>query len=339
MWIFVADAMTSFRRRELPANAPYLALGAVAAALGLLLALAWVFPDQVYYPIVWKYLWGPTVSDDAGGPLTRGGVTAYPGYNVVDTTTYALVLGVSLWALLHHLKTRNITLTRTLTYALVPMIVAGGTMRGLVELNWLPTPWSYAFITPYIYFVFFFYTLAALLLGVWLERRTQARVPHWIVPLAAGLLAVAVTWTGWASYILADPAGTRWVVLWEIFGYSALLTLAIVLPLGVARVQFARNPLYVLVLYGQTVDGMQNYIGITQGYTSKLMGPNFLAGLFGDIGLLVGKVALMVPLLWYLKAKVEPEDNPNTVQLLLLAVLALGLAMGFHGGVPMLIGE
>ena len=325
--------------RRLPANAPYLALAVVLGGLVTLLVLAWAFPNVFYYPVVWKYLWGPTVSDDAGGPLTRGGVTAYPGYNLVDTTTYALVLGVSLWALLHDLKERDIGLTRTLTFALVPMIVAGGTMRGLVELNWLPAPWSYAFITPYIYFVFFFYTLLALLLGVVLEGRTLGRVRHWYVPLGAGILATAVTWAAWATYVLPDPAGARWVALFEIFGYSAALTAVIVAALWTSPLRFVRDPLYVLVLYGQVVDGMQNYIGITQGYASKLMGPNFLAGIFGDPGLLIGKVVLIVPLLAYVKAKVEPTENPNTTQLLLLAILALGLAMGFHGGVPMLVGD
>ena len=326
------------RGARLRRKAPYLALAALAGALASLLALAWAFPHVFYYPVVWKHLWGPTVSDAAGTPLTRGGVTAYPGYNLVDTTTYALVLGVSLWALLHYLKERDIRLTRTLTFALVPMIVAGGTMRGLVELDWLPAPWSYAFITPYIYFVFFFYTLVALFLGVVLEGRTR-RVEHWHVPLAAGVLATAVTWVGWASFVLPDPAGARWVALFEIFGYSAALTAVIVAALWTSPIRFVRDPLYVLVLYGQIVDGMQNYIGITRGYVSKLMGPNFLAGLFGDPGLLIGKVLLLVPILAYVKHKVEPEEDPNMTQLLLLAILALGLAMGFHGGVPMLVGD
>lgn len=335
----MTDVTATVKRRELPANAPYIILATIVIALATLSILAWLFPEQFYYPLVWKYIWGPTVSDDAGGPLTRGGVTAYPGYNIVDTTTYGLVLGASLWALLHYLKQRNVHLTRTLTYALVPMIIAGGTMRGLVQIHWLPAPWSYAFITPYIYFVFFFYTLVALLAGVWLEGRTSGRIQHWKIPLGAGILAVAITWGGWASYILNDPTSARWIVLWQVFGYSAILTGLIVAALWAPKFQFVRDPLYVLILYGQIVDGMQNYIGITHGYTSKLMGPNFLAALFGDAGLLIGKVILMVPLLAYLKAKVEPEDNPNTVQLLLLALLALGLAMGFHGGVPMLLGR
>ena len=304
----------------------------------LLALLAYLFPEQFYYPIVWKYYWGPIVSDYAGGPLTRGGHTAYPGYNPVDTVTWAAILGVSLWNLLDAFQRRGLQLTRTLTYSLVPMIIAGGTMRGLIEIEWLPAPWAYFFITPNIYFVFFFYTLVALVLGLWLEQRMQARLKHWYATLAAGMLAVLLTWGGWAWYVLNPPAGiVRWAALWEIFGYSALLTGAIVAALWVPRVKFVRDPLYVLVLYGQIVDGMQNYIGITKGYTSKLMGTNFLGAVFGDAGLLIGKVALFVPMLAYLKAKVEPEENGNVLQLMLLAILALGLAMGFHGGVGLLL--
>lgn len=325
--------------RLLRTRAPQLALLALVALATCIALASWLWPDQVYDPFVWRYLWGPTVSDDAGGPLTLHGVTANPGYNLVDTTTYALVLGVSLWNLLAYLRARGVALTRRLTYSLVPMIIAGGTMRGLVQIHWLSPPWSYAFITPYIYFVFFFYTLAALVLGILLEARTQGRIKHWNVTVIAAALAMLATWAAWGTYLLHPPNGPlRWEILPKIFGYSALLTGLIVLAAWPTRWRFARDPLYVLVLYGQIVDGMQNYLGVSQGYASKLMGPNFLAALFGDAGLLIGKIVLMVPLLAYLKAKVEPQEDPNTTQLILLAILALGLAMGFHGGVPMLLG-
>ena len=321
------------------ARPPQFALAGLLAALLLLTLGSLLAPHVFYYPIVWQYYWGPLVTDYAGGPLTRGGVTAYPGYNIVDTMTYALVLGVCVWNLLDYFERRRFQLSRTLTYSLVPVIVAGGTMRGLIEMDWLAPPWAYFFITPIIYFVFFFYTLFALVLGIQLEARTQGRIRHWHATLAAGLVAMALTWAGWAWYVLNPPIGiVRWVALWEIFGYSALLTLAILAPLWMLRVRFARDPLYALVLYGQIVDGMQNYIGISRGYTSKLMGPNFLGAFFGDAGLLVGKVLLFVPMLAYLKARVEPEENQNVLHFMLLAILALGLAMGFHGGVGLLLG-
>lgn len=314
---------------------PALIVTIILVAFATLLVLAALFPQTFYYPIVWRYYWGPLVSDSAGSPLTRGGVTAYPGYNLVDTTTWALILGASLWTLLDAFRKRGLRFTRTLTLSFLPMIVAGGTMRGLVELDWLPEPWAYLFITPNIYVVFFLYSLLALATGLAVETRTRGRIRHWHLTLAAGVLATLVTWAGWAGF-LATSTNVRWIVLWEIFGYSALLTAAVVLATW--KFQFARDPYYVLVLYGQVVDGMQNYIGITKGYTSKLMGPNLLA-LLGDPGLLVAKILLMVPMLAYLKARVEPDGDTNTLHLILLAILALGLAMGFHGGVPMLIGE
>lgn len=318
--------------------APQAALAFTVASIIVLGLLAWAFPTLVYYPFVWKYYWGPIVSDYAGQALTQGGHTTHAGYNLANTLTWAIILGVSIWNLLDHFRRHDVRMTRALTYSLVPMIIAGGTMRGLVEIEWLSPPWAYFFITPNIYFVFFFYTLVALLVGLTLERRTSGRIRHWHATLAAGALAMLVTWAGWGWYVLHPPEGfVRWAAMWEIFGYSMVLTGALVLPLRIAGVQFARDPLYVLVLYGQIVDGMQNYIGITQGYTSKLMGTNFLGALLGDPGLLIGKVVLFVPMLAYLKARVEPEEDGNMLHLVLLAILALGLAMGFHGGVGMLL--
>lgn len=321
-------------------RAPQAALAALAVGALLLAAGALVLPETFYYPVVWKYYYGPLVADYAGEPLTRGGVTAYGGYNWVDTGTWAIVLGVSLWNLLDLFARRGLQLTRALTWSLVPMIVAGGTMRGLIELDWIPAPWAYLFITPNIYLVFFFYTLAALLLGVALERRTAGRVRHWHATLAAGALAVAITWSGWAGYALDAPAGTLDTAqLARVFVLSALVVGALVAALWLPRVRFVRDPLYVLVLYGQVVDGMQNYLGAEHGHQSKLLGATFLNATFGDAGLLATKLLLFVPLLAYLKARVEGKEDANTVQLLLLAILALGLAMGFHGGVGMLLGR
>lgn len=331
---FVTPTLSRLLARLRP---PQLALAATIGAALLLALGSFLWPETFYYPVVWQYYYGPLVSDYAGEPLTRGGVTAYGGYNPVDTMTWAIVLGVCLWNLLDGFRRRDIKLTRALTYSLVPMIIAGGTMRGLIEIDWLPAPWAYFFITPNIYFVFFFYTLAALFLGFWIEGRTRGRFPHWYATLAAGTLAVAITWSAWGWYVLHPPAGAiRWIALWEIFGYSAILTALLVALTW--KMKYARDSLYVLVLYGQIVDGMQNYIGISRGYTSKLMGPNFLSAIFGDAGLLVGKIVIIVPILAYMKAKVEPEQDDNTLQLILLAILALGLAMGFHGGVGLLLG-
>lgn len=335
-------ALTRFSQRvplvRWKAWAPRLALAALVMAIALVALLALLFPHQVYDPIIWRYYWGPIVSDYAGEPLTRGGVTAYSGYNAVNLGTWAVILGISVWNVSDVFKRRGLQFTRALTYSLVPMIIAGGTMRGLIEINWLSPPWAYLFITPNIYFVFFFYTVAALLVGLSLERKTGERFRHWHATFAAGAIAMLITWAAWGWYVINPPQGlVRWSAMWEIFGYSALLTAALVAILWIPKVQFVRDPLYVLVLYGQVVDGMQNYVGITKGYTSKLMGTNFLAAIFGDAGLLIGKVALFVPLLAYLKARVEPEEDPSTVQFVLLAILALGLAMGFHGGVGLLL--
>lgn len=339
----MTDVLATARRQLQAPNAPLFALGAVALAAATLALLALLFPETFYYPIIWQYYYGPIVSDYAGGPLTRGGVTAYPGYNLVDTITWGVILGVALWNLLTYFQRRGYELTRTLTYALLPMIAAGGTMRGLIEVNWLPPPWAYLFITPNIYFMFFFYTIGALLVGLEVERRQVRpgfRIRHWHVVAAAGALAWLVTLLGVASFAVDAPAGAvRWLALLEVFGYSALLTGALVAILWVPGFQFVRDPLYVLVLYGQIVDGMQNYIGVTRGFASKLMGTNFLHGVLGDHGLLVGKIILFVPMLAYLKAKVEPdgETSRNQLMLILIAILALGLAMGFHGGVELIL--
>ncbi|HWG90708.1 MAG TPA: DUF63 family protein [Candidatus Thermoplasmatota archaeon] len=325
---------------------PQRALALLAAYAALLTLGSLLAPDLVYYPFVWKYYYGPIVTDAAGMPLTRGGVTADAGYNLVSTVTWGLILLVGLWNVFDYFARRQFTMTRTLLYAFLPTIAAGGTLRGLIDADWIPEPWAYLFITPNIYVVIFAYTFAALVVGLQIEshateRGRFARVRHWHVVAAAGSLLLLTTFAGVAWYVFHPPSGfVRWVVLAEIFGYSALLTAPFLVAGWLLKVRAATDPLYALIFYGHIVDGMQNYLGITQGYTSKLMGTNFLAGVLGDIGLLVGKIVVFVPMLIYLKARVEPdpETPTNVLMLVLTVILALGLAMGFHGGVGLLFG-
>lgn len=322
------------------------ALLALLAGAGLIAVAAWLLPEVLYYPFVWNYYYGPIVADAAGQPVTRGGVTAFAGYNPVNTVTWAAALAVALWNLLGYFRRRGLTLQRPLVYAFVPTVAAGGTLRGLVDADWIGEPLAYLFITPNIYLVLAGMTLLALVAGLELERHPSwaARAPwfrHWHLVAAVGAAAFAVTLLGVGGFVLHPPAGVlRWNLVLEVFALAAVLTALVALPARAAGLAFAADPLYVLVLFGQLVDGAQNYVGLSNGYASKMMGTEFLASAVGPYGLLAAKLALFVPALWYIKARVEPDpkNSRNVTMLLLIAFLALGLAMGFHGGVGLLLG-
>lgn len=339
----LARAAVRLERLVAAERAPLLALGALIAVALVLAALAWLFPELVYYPFVWRYYYGPIVADAAGAPVTRGGVTAFAGYNPANTLTWAAVLAVALWNLGSYFQRRGFTLQRRLVYAFAPMIAAGGTTRALVDADLIPEPIAYLFITPNIYVVFAGLTLLALVAGIELERRGWPRpaVRHWHLVGAAGVAAFAATLIGVAALAADPPAGVlRWGLVLQVVAIAGGLTGLVAVAGRAARLAFAADPLYVFVLFGQLVDGAQNYVGLSQGYASKLLGTSFLVAWLGDAGLLVAKLALFVPALAYIKARVEPDPkvSRNTLMLLLIAFLALGFAMGFHGGVGLLLG-
>ena len=94
-----------------------------------------VFPTLVYDRFIWQYLWGPVVADAAGQPVTHEGIRAVQGYNAVNTVIYLAAVVYSLPGLRAYLDQLDVTFDARLAYGFAPIIIAGGAMRALEDID------------------------------------------------------------------------------------------------------------------------------------------------------------------------------------------------------------
>jgi uncharacterized membrane protein len=137
--------------------------------LGLLLA-----PSLFYDQWIWKYYWGPVVSDASGHSVSYHGIVTTEGYTFVSELTYGIILIGALFGLYQLLKKLEIVIDWQFCLALIPYILFGPVTRVLEDANYFFVPGVYWFISPFIYLQTTVYVLVFLLLGYGLQKRQSA---------------------------------------------------------------------------------------------------------------------------------------------------------------------
>jgi uncharacterized membrane protein len=353
----------------------------VAAFLGgtaVVVAAAIAFPRRVYDGFLWRYFWGPVDADAhgavcvarSGGTTERlydqaacsavEGFVAEPGYTTVSTVSYAVVLVFMLAGVLLLLRRLEVRMTQEFYFAVFPFMLLGGALRVVEDVNvtflradagmLIPYPEVALIIRPFIYFVMFACTLAALVSGI-LLMRTDVIDAYEPYLGAAGSVAVAVT-VGWLLYISAttDLVGFFPSIAVITLGGATLIAAifwwasqryAPVINEGTGRIG-------ALIVWGHSIDGIANVVsldwtgaigtGVTYGSkhvineatvrVTEAVQPAWLSEAIGTAWpFLLIKVAAAVIVVWVFNDEIF-EESPRYAYLLLVAILAVGLGPG-----------
>ena len=136
-------------------------ISSILAAIFILAAGSVYFPEIFWDPFLWKYYWGPVVSD-AGGE-TYGDVSQ--GYNVVNTLTYGIVLVIAMKGIHEIINYYEVEVDKGFVLSLIPWIILGGSFRTLEDIGLFPDHLRPFFISPVIYFVLGISAVLTLILG------------------------------------------------------------------------------------------------------------------------------------------------------------------------------
>jgi len=248
------------------------------------------------------------------------------GYNVVNTLTYAIILGISLFAVLKLMALLKLKIDERLIMATAPYIILGASLRNLEDVNLLSPPLSYVFMTPLVYIMAFFITLIILLLCLYLEHR--GAIKDYSKPYAwFGVAAVILVF---ATLLLTQPILVWWAPI-VVVSLAFTFTGVIYLLARHFKVGFLTMPLNVAILGAHMFDASSTFtaVDIVTGFAEKHVVPTLFIDITHTAFIMYAlKLAVFIPVI-YLIEKYFVEDK-DLYYLLKFALLVLGFGPGIR---------
>jgi uncharacterized membrane protein len=279
---------------------------------------------------IWQYIYKYYIS----------GIINDTSYNPVDTLTYAILLGISLFGVLKLLEKHNVEIDTRFIIAVTPYILAGSSLRVLEDSNVFAPPLRYLFVTPIIYFFMFAVTVAALAFAVALERRGK------IKDYRALFGCAGISWTVINITVLLsageikNPAPAAAILALGVFATGAVYFLSRELNFPLLT-----NKLNISLLFAHLLDASSTFVGMDWlGYYEKHVAPTFFIGMAGNyidhpsIVMYPLKLLVFIPVLYMLDYKFDAEKEKKLISLMKLAILILGLSPATRNTLRILMG-
>ena len=251
-------------------------------------------------------------------------------YNVVDTSTYAIVLVISVYLVYRWLRRSGVTLDGPFVVATIPYVILGGLLRVVEDSGMIRSDLRFLLVTPLIFFVVFFVAAGSLVLSRFLEKK--GLIPRFLTfygGIGAGVSVAAALLLAWFGLTRTT---IDLVVLVSILLLAAGTSLAVMgLLQRVFRWEYAGDPLYRLLIIGQMLDASATGYGIDLGpipyQEVHVVGSALIRWTGTAFSLFPLKLAVVIPAIYVLEMY-RREGNREFANMVLLAMIVVGLAPG-----------
>lgn len=200
--------------------------GLIAIVPLAILLLGCILAPEIFWDgFLYKYFWGPIVSDLEGRPVE--GIAE--GYNVVNTIIYALILALALLAMYKAFRRFRINMDLGLILASIPFFLFGGVSRALEDAALFQGWLGYWFISPLIYVLIAILFIISGIFGYIAQKRAsdaRGRIIFYTVQVAvimAVYYLVTLIWNGDLSYIL-PPYIPMFMALFSVIVFYLLIS-------------------------------------------------------------------------------------------------------------------
>lgn len=261
-------------------------------------------------------------------------------YNVVDTTTYALVLLVAIYILYRWFsRSKTIAIDGRFVLATLPYVVLGGLLRVVQDTGMITSDLQYLLITPLIYFLLFFFTAGVLVVASSIQKAGMVRdyIPVYSVTgIVAALVAAGVL----VSFGIGNTVVDAGVVAF-IIGLGLLTTALVYAAMRyLLRWEYAADPLYLALIFGQMLDASATSFGIDlhplEYVEVHVVGSNLIAWTGTAFSMFPLKLLVLFPGIYILE-RFRNEGSPVLWHLIVLAMITVGLAPGVRDMVRMML--
>jgi len=261
------------------------------------------------------------------------------GYNVVNTFTWAIVLGICIFGVFKIIEKLEVKITPRFIVSVLPFVLAGSSLRVIEDspADIVHPPFSYLLITPNIYFIVFAITVGCLWLSIRLQKAGLVKDFHHIF---AGF---GFIWF-FANIILLlhfQEVAAGYVPIFVI-GVGTGLTLAFYLIARHFKSSIYTDPLNLSILLVHLMDASSTYLGldIIKEYHEKHVVPTFLIQLTGTALVMYPlKLIIFVGVIYLLDTQFENDKQSSNMKMLIkMVILILGLAPATRNTIRMTLG-
>lgn len=239
-------------------------------------------------------------------------------YTTVGTLTYGIILILAVLGTYKLLKKLKIKIDKRFFLALLPFIIYGGWTRALRDYGLGLYDQNALFCSPPIYFFVFAITLASLLIGLLIERKTKISYEKIVAPIGVLFLLYNLSLT----------------VIKNLFGFEFILLLIGGWSLVFYGIHRIRPKLLSLenagIIVSHLFDASSTFTALTFfGFYEQHVLPNFFIltlGL-GPWVMFPLKIIVVWVVLYYID---KSKEDVFFKRFLKIIILILGLALGFR---------
>jgi uncharacterized membrane protein len=260
------------------------------------------------------------------------------GYNLVNTITWAVVLGICIFGIFRLLEKLEVKITPRFILSILPFVLAGSSLRVLEDspAGIFHPPFTYLLITPNIYFLVFGITVACLWTSIRLQKAGLVKDYH---PVFAGL-GLAWFLLNLGTLLYFENIVAAYVPVFVLTAGTGL-TFAFYMVARRLKSSIFTDPLNLSILLAHMLDASSTYIGIDKlGYYEKHVLPSYLIELT-DTALVMYplKLIIFVGVLYALDTQFEKDEESNNLKMLIkMVILILGLSPATRNTIRMMLG-
>ena len=267
-------------------------------------------------------------------------------YNIVETLTYAIILILGVYLLYRWfsnsawLAEHGITFDSSFVLATLPYVVLGGVLRVIQDTGMISGDWQFLIVTPPIYFVLFFFTLAMIFVGgtLWKNDLIKDFLSFYAFIGCMAIFVISLILLSWGMahahvnlFIMAIillMALTATVLVWGCMRY-------------ILSWEYVQDPLYIALIFGQMLDASATSYGLTfhpavHYIEQHVVGSNLIAMTGTAFVMYPLKLLILFPAI-YIMQLYRKEANTVFWHLVLLAMIVVGLAPGVRDMIRMVL--
>jgi len=247
-----------------------------------------------------------------------------PGYNLVNTLTYGIVLGLIVFYLIPRLRKFMPRINLVFCISLAPFILFGATTRELVDhglglySGYSVYPQNFFLVSPWIYFTMFFITSVSLIFSLEVQKRLRIAYYKILFPIGCILFL-------YNSYLIAlntrtlEPLALIFISLFIVTGFLLLL-------IKFLKLDFMLYERNYLVALAHLFDASTTFVGIDfYGNIEQHVVPNLFIGIFHTAAVMfLLKLVVLIPALYVIDKELKGDEFGRHFTKLVIVILGLG---------------